>query len=58
MTNIKCPKCGRVLGETNKSLDAILICKGCKQKVSINLDVLTTDYFNFNANNVNERKNK
>lgn len=56
MTNIKCPKCGRVLGETNKSLDAILICKGCKQKVSVNLDVLTTDYFNFNANN--ERKTK
>lgn len=53
MTKIKCPECGRCLGETNRSIDAMLICKGCKKKVKVNLDVLSANYFDFN---VNERR--
>lgn len=58
MTKITCPKCGRCLGETNRSIDAMLICKGCKEKVRINLDVLSSDYFSFDVNNRYERKTK
>lgn len=48
MTNLNCPNCKRHLGETNKSIDAVLLCKGCKQKVHIKIDsILTADYFNF-----------
>lgn len=50
MIKISCPNCERCLGETSRSLDAMLICKGCKKKVSIKLDVLSADYFNFNVN--------
>lgn len=28
---IKCPKCGRILGDTASSFDAILNCPNCKQ---------------------------
>lgn len=58
MTKILCPNCKRCLGETERSLDAMLICKGCKKKVRVNLDVLSSNYFNFNANNNYERKIK
>ena len=37
MIKIICPKCKRVLGETDKSIDAIIHCKGCKgaEKIKI-----------------------
>lgn len=31
IVKIKCPKCGRILGDTTSSLDAILNCPNCKQ---------------------------
>ena len=27
---IKCPKCGRILGDTDKSIDCVLNCPTCK----------------------------
>lgn len=50
MTKILCPNCKRCLGETEHSIDAVLICKGCKEKVRVNLDVLSSNYFDYNAN--------
>lgn len=33
---INCPKCGRVMGDTDQSLDAHLNCKRCgEQKISV-----------------------
>ena len=33
---INCPKCGRVIGDTEKSLDAHINCKRCgEQKITI-----------------------
>lgn len=33
---INCPKCGRVIGDTERSLDAHINCKRCgEQKISI-----------------------
>lgn len=26
---IRCPKCGRILGDTNKSIDCVLNCPKC-----------------------------
>ena len=35
---IKCPTCGRVLGDTTKSLDARLNCKRCgEQEIHIRI---------------------
>ena len=28
---IRCPKCGRVMGDTNESLDCNLNCRGCRE---------------------------
>lgn len=45
MINIKCPKCGRVLGSTNDSLKAELCCRGCKNKVPVQILVAkSADY--------------
>lgn len=38
-TQIKCPKCGRILGDTTKSLDCILNCPQCKA-VEVKLDII------------------
>ena len=33
---IKCPKCGRVLGDTSESLDCTINCKDCgAQKITL-----------------------
>lgn len=46
MTKITCPKCGRCLGDTQKSLDCRLNCRWCKEAVSVKIRVATTnDYF-------------
>lgn len=36
---INCPNCGRILGDTNESMDARLNCRGCKQTVDIKIRV-------------------
>lgn len=30
MIKIYCPNCGRILGDTEKSIDANINCRGCK----------------------------
>lgn len=46
MAKIRCPKCGRILGDTRKSIDCNLNCRGCKQVVQVKLVMAsTTDYF-------------
>lgn len=43
---LTCPKCGRILGDTNESIDAILNCNGCKEHVRIRMRVVRfKDYF-------------
>lgn len=43
---IKCPKCHRILGETNQSLDAQINCKNCKTGVDVHIKIArSTDYF-------------
>lgn len=42
---IKCTKCGRVLGDTDKSLDANINCRGCRQAVNVKVLIAkTADY--------------
>ena len=46
-SKIYCPKCGRILGDTDKSLDGLrLNCPGCRKTVDINL-IKTNDDFNY-----------
>lgn len=43
---ITCPNCGRVLGDTDKSIDAVINCNGCKQRAHIRMNVVRfDDYF-------------
>lgn len=45
MIKIVCPKCGRVLGDTNKSVDCNINCKNCKKTVRIRIKVANSvDY--------------
>lgn len=46
MTKIYCPKCHRILGDTEKSLNCNLNCRWCKCAVRVNIKMAkTTDYF-------------
>lgn len=43
---INCPKCGRILGDTNHDIDAVLNCNGCKQRVRVQMKIVRfEDYF-------------
>lgn len=43
---IKCPKCGRIIGDTEKSIDCNFNCRGCKNTVHIKIVMArSTDYF-------------
>lgn len=49
---IKCPNCDRVLGDTEKSLDCYLNCRGCRNMVKINVKIAeTNDYFKYRKEN-------
>lgn len=42
---IKCPKCGRVLGDTAKTVDAVLNCPNC-HAVHVSLKIVNfKDYY-------------
>lgn len=42
---ITCPECGRILGDTDSSMDAHLNCRGCKKTVDIKIKVVhAADY--------------
>lgn len=36
---ITCPNCGRILGDTDESMDAHLNCRGCKKTVDVKIRV-------------------
>lgn len=43
---IVCPNCGRILGDTDHSIDAVINCTGCKQRAHIRMKVVRfEDYF-------------
>ena len=43
---ITCPNCGRILGDTDQSIDAVINCSGCKQRAHIKMTVVHfEDYF-------------
>jgi DNA-directed RNA polymerase subunit M/transcription elongation factor TFIIS len=54
---IKCPKCGRIIGDTEQSLDAHINCKRCgEQKISIRTASFK-DYLNWsNSTKLNGHK--
>lgn len=42
---IICPNCKRILGDTDKSLDCYLNCRGCKKTVRIKMEIASfVDY--------------
>lgn len=46
MSKIYCPNCHRILGDTDKSLDCNLNCRGCKETVHVKVTMAKTiDYF-------------
>lgn len=36
---IKCPNCGRILGDTNEPFKANLNCNGCKKTIAISMSI-------------------
>lgn len=47
---IICPNCKRILGDTDKSLDCRMNCRGCKKTVDIKMKVASfADYLKNNA---------
>lgn len=57
---INCPNCGRILGDTDKSIDAVINCSGCKHRAHIRMTVVSfKDYFNsINKQEQNNDKSK
>lgn len=51
---IKCPKCQRILGDTNQSLDAILNCPNCKQ---VGVKIIFADRTDYLTNNKERKTN-
>lgn len=52
---ILCPKCGRILGDTDKNLDGLrLNCPGCRKTVQISVKK-TVDDFNYLERNKNDK---
>lgn len=48
MPKIQCPKCGRTLGDTNRTIDCNLNCRWCKKPVAVKVVMAkTTDYFKY-----------
>lgn len=46
---IVCPECGRVLGDTMKSVDCSFNCRGCKKTVAVKMQVASfADYLQVN----------
>lgn len=47
---IICPNCKRILGDTDKSLDCRMNCRGCKKTVDIKMEIASfADYLKNNA---------
>lgn len=43
---ITCPNCGRILGDTNHNIDAVINCSGCKKRAHVKMTIIHfEDYF-------------
>lgn len=50
VTRIICPNCKRILGDTDKSIDCNMNCRGCKKTVHIRIEVASfADYIKTNG---------
>ena len=50
LIKIYCPQCGRILGDTEKSIDANINCRGCKTTQHIVMEVKRiSDYYKLNT---------
>lgn len=50
LIKIYCPKCGRILGDTEQSIDANINCRGCKTTQHIVMEVKhLRDYYELNT---------
>lgn len=47
MIQIKCKTCGRILGDTEKSLDAKINCKTCKKASHIKIKIVNNTSYDF-----------
>lgn len=48
MVKIKCPNCGRILGDTEKPLNCNFNCRSCKKTVKICIKIANfNDYLQF-----------
>lgn len=55
IAKITCPSCGRILGDTDKSIDARLNCRGCKKTVDIKINIVrAADYLEDKKNDKSE----
>lgn len=52
---IVCPKCGRILGDTNESIKATLNCRGCKQAVQVKMKIASFKDYVRNYESKDER---
>ena len=49
LIKIYCPQCGRILGDTEQSIDANINCRGCKTTQHIVMEVKSiSDYYELN----------
>lgn len=47
---IICPNCKRILGDTDKSIDCNMNCRGCKKTVHVRMEVASfSDYLKIKA---------
>lgn len=50
LIKIYCPNCGRILGDTEQSIDANINCRGCKTTQHIVMEVKRiSDYYKLNT---------
>lgn len=50
LIKIYCPHCGRILGDTEQSIDANINCRGCKTTQHIVMEVKRiSDYYKLNT---------
>lgn len=49
LIRLYCPNCGRILGDTDQSIDANINCRGCKTTQRIIIDVKrVSDFYELN----------
>lgn len=56
---IRCPKCGRVLGDTEKSIDCNINCRSCKSVQHIKMTIMSIgDFYNLKRKDNNNDKSE